>query len=435
MLAALGKANKQDFLASQPGAIYVGHDKWTLPNGYSLIVTAIYYLCTMREGHRKLASTILEVVLFTGLHTGERIASKLKKIMTDFGIEKKVMGIVSDNASNCKSAIEQLGTFGRLDRKRTFLCCWAHIINLILCSIFDAFGLKAYRGGDTVSTEPDPEPEKNAPKLVLKPAEEEEQEQYILTHLDDKEDKEDTLRKLTRNFDAVNTGICAADGPLAAGYQSEVNPDPFAFWRRGQDSDASTTSKVHNALAKVRDISTRIRVFTQQGNRFCATCKEEGVEGPYTIPSVSKTRWYLVHNQWVSIIRLCPDIKRWQAAEGHDRDATLNKNEITLFRDLVKVTKPLYDLTHTFSSLSSPQIGFVLKAINTIFSAFTTMLEDKQSNNLLFYATAVLLHPSKQQKYLELEEWEALWITNACAKALDYFRKWYSGPEYANAAA
>lgn len=44
----------------------------------------------------------------------------------------QVMGIVSDNASNCEKAVECLGTFGRLDRQMTFLRCWAHVINLVL---------------------------------------------------------------------------------------------------------------------------------------------------------------------------------------------------------------------------------------------------------------------------------------------------------------
>lgn len=299
-----------------------------------------------------------------------------------------------------------------------------------------------------------------------------------LTHLDDEEEEDDALAAVARNFSAVNADLRARQVAEAGGSEPDA-PDTFAF-QRETDGDQYTTQSVYNALAKARNLSTRVRIFTQQRDRFREVCEELGVDGPFSIPSVSKTRWYSVHEQLILIVRLWPAIDAWQDREAFDRDQSLAETDLHLFRDLIKATKPLYDLTHLFSSLGSPRIGFVLDAIDRIFLAFTVILEDtamsasvhnavlrgyrkvseyyNKTTPSLFYSTAVrestfsrsllrvrqltcnfaahtVLHPSKRVKYLELEEWDRKDINDARVKAKKYFKQWYSGSEYAEAAA
>ena len=61
----------------------------------------------------KMRSTVLDFSVFTGKHTGERIAKKLVEVMEEFNIADRVFSITLDNASNNKRAMKLRFPSGR----------------------------------------------------------------------------------------------------------------------------------------------------------------------------------------------------------------------------------------------------------------------------------------------------------------------------------
>lgn len=71
-------------------------------------------------------SVLLECAPMSGSHTAENIKENVLRILQNWKLKDKVLIVVTDNASNMKSAVEKMGYrhFG----------CYAHSINLIVRS-------------------------------------------------------------------------------------------------------------------------------------------------------------------------------------------------------------------------------------------------------------------------------------------------------------
>lgn len=81
-----------------------------------------------------LQSTMLAFKLIPYPHGGIRIARCLESTLADFDLLHKVIGIVTDNASNNKTAMEAIISSRRLERVtiQSNMRCLAHIINLVV---------------------------------------------------------------------------------------------------------------------------------------------------------------------------------------------------------------------------------------------------------------------------------------------------------------
>ena len=75
-------------------------------------------------GDWKLQSAVLETFEFNTDHTASNIAANLKRVANDWGIDEKVVCVVTDNASNMTAAIAQTGW--------RHLPCFAHTLNLVV---------------------------------------------------------------------------------------------------------------------------------------------------------------------------------------------------------------------------------------------------------------------------------------------------------------
>ncbi|KAJ8709373.1 hypothetical protein PYW07_009199 [Mythimna separata] len=95
-------------------------DIWTSSvNDAYLGVTAHYI-----DNTYNLKSVLLECAPMCGSHTAENIKNIVVRIVQDFKLKEKVLIMVTDNASNMKSAVEKMGFkhFG----------CYAHTLNLVV---------------------------------------------------------------------------------------------------------------------------------------------------------------------------------------------------------------------------------------------------------------------------------------------------------------
>nr|CAH7747683.1 unnamed protein product [Callosobruchus chinensis] len=96
-------------------------DCWTSVNTESFIAVTGHFI----NQDFKLVSILLECSVMKGNHTSENLEATLNRIVTDWGLQDKVLLVVSDNASNIKKAIcVCLGWkhFG----------CFAHTLNLVV---------------------------------------------------------------------------------------------------------------------------------------------------------------------------------------------------------------------------------------------------------------------------------------------------------------
>ncbi|KNE95807.1 hypothetical protein PSTG_10867 [Puccinia striiformis f. sp. tritici PST-78] len=113
-------------LEKHTGAMYLGLDAWQLPNCYDVLGTVIYYLV---KGD-------------TERHTGVYLADTVRVIVEKFGLENTICGIVTDNASNKETMIEEIRRFKwpRFKGKTHWVRCFTHTLNLIAQVIIRPLG-------------------------------------------------------------------------------------------------------------------------------------------------------------------------------------------------------------------------------------------------------------------------------------------------------
>ncbi|EFP75951.1 uncharacterized protein PGTG_01282 [Puccinia graminis f. sp. tritici CRL 75-36-700-3] len=128
-------------LKDHKGAMYLGLDVWQSPNGFDVLGLVIYRL--VEEGADfRLESMPLDFVKLQQSHTGVYLAVTVDLIVEKFGVKDKICGIVTDNASNNKTMIEDLRSYKwpRLKGEGQWIRCFAHILNLIAQAILRPFG-------------------------------------------------------------------------------------------------------------------------------------------------------------------------------------------------------------------------------------------------------------------------------------------------------
>ncbi|KNE93991.1 hypothetical protein PSTG_12658 [Puccinia striiformis f. sp. tritici PST-78] len=93
------------------GAMYLGLDAWQSPNGFDVLGTVIYQLVEENKGGFHLEAMPLDFVRLQKNHTGKYLAETVQLIVEKFGLKDKILGIVTDNASNNKTMIEEIKTY------------------------------------------------------------------------------------------------------------------------------------------------------------------------------------------------------------------------------------------------------------------------------------------------------------------------------------
>ncbi|XP_049289537.1 E3 SUMO-protein ligase ZBED1-like [Anopheles funestus] len=95
-------------------------DGWTNINNTSFYAVTSHFI----DDDAHLCSFLLECSEFSISHTGQNIAQWLKTVLSNFGIQDKIIAIVTDNASNMKSTADSA--------KISHVPCFAHCLNLIV---------------------------------------------------------------------------------------------------------------------------------------------------------------------------------------------------------------------------------------------------------------------------------------------------------------
>ncbi len=96
-------------------------DMWTSTNNSSFLARTCHWWNPKKE---KLDSAILDCSRVVGRHTASMIQEELDKVLENFNIKNKILTFVTDNGSNIKKAIFDMG-----HRRQS---CYAHSLNLVV---------------------------------------------------------------------------------------------------------------------------------------------------------------------------------------------------------------------------------------------------------------------------------------------------------------
>ncbi|KNE97575.1 hypothetical protein PSTG_09124 [Puccinia striiformis f. sp. tritici PST-78] len=134
-------------LSAHSGALYLGVDAWQSPNAFNVLGVVIYRLVEGHGGAMNLEAMPLDFVCLSKSHTGKYSADTVRLVVEKFGIQDKICGIVSDNAKNNKVMITELKKlkWKRFPGDSQWICCFAHILNLIAQTILRLFGSERKR--------------------------------------------------------------------------------------------------------------------------------------------------------------------------------------------------------------------------------------------------------------------------------------------------
>ncbi|KAH9456445.1 hypothetical protein Pst134EB_012644 [Puccinia striiformis f. sp. tritici] len=98
----------------------------------------------MDDGKGKLGTSAmpLDFVQLNQSHTGKYLARMVQFVVKKFGLENRICGIVSDNASNNATMIRESAKlyWKRFEGEPHWIRCFAHILNLIVKAILRPFG-------------------------------------------------------------------------------------------------------------------------------------------------------------------------------------------------------------------------------------------------------------------------------------------------------
>lgn len=101
-------------------AVCLTTDCWTSITTESYMAVTCHFI----GNDYTLSTALLDCFSFSERHTVDNLAEQLKKISEDWSISEKVVACVSDNASNIKAAIKNVGW--------KHLPCFAHTLNLVV---------------------------------------------------------------------------------------------------------------------------------------------------------------------------------------------------------------------------------------------------------------------------------------------------------------
>ncbi|KNE94126.1 hypothetical protein PSTG_12556 [Puccinia striiformis f. sp. tritici PST-78] len=119
------------------------------PNVFDILGVVIYRLNEIEEtGKFELEAMPLDFVQLLQRHTGDYLANVVRLVVEKFGIQDRICGIVSNNASNNEVTVKELKKlkWPRFKGEIHWIRCFSHILNLIAQGILCPFGTQKKKG-------------------------------------------------------------------------------------------------------------------------------------------------------------------------------------------------------------------------------------------------------------------------------------------------
>ncbi|CCO35189.1 Putative AC transposase AltName: Full=ORFA [Rhizoctonia solani AG-1 IB] len=123
---------------SHAGLLAIGCDAWTSSNRIAFLAITASWITNQWE----LRDTLIDFRELQGAHTGQNMAEQVASVVSELGIEDKVLALVSDNASNNGTLVTHLSnTLGHLsshlrwDSSKGHIRCLPHVIHLAVMAL------------------------------------------------------------------------------------------------------------------------------------------------------------------------------------------------------------------------------------------------------------------------------------------------------------
>ncbi|KNE93176.1 hypothetical protein PSTG_13428 [Puccinia striiformis f. sp. tritici PST-78] len=307
----------REVLKKHTGAMYLGADAWQSPNGHDILGIVIYRLVEKDGVKFELEAMPLNFVRLVKNHSGEYLAETMRVVVEKFGVQDKICGIVTDNASNNLSMMAEIKKFKwpRFKGETHWIRCFAHILNLIVQSILRPFGKVIKKTNGNVNLNLDEESEKGS----------------------DDEDAEGQISRQVQPTFIEDTST-----------REHEDPDDV------DDSEDDTSENIETELS-IEDIHDLSDEDEEQDTYTSVSCKE-------TLP-----KFHAIARK----LRKSPNSKAdliWQKDRkyGLARRYHINRIDIQLAQDLVAILELFYEQTLQVSTLGSARLTHIIVFINEI---------------------------------------------------------------------
>ncbi|KAH9470965.1 hypothetical protein Pst134EA_004875 [Puccinia striiformis f. sp. tritici] len=386
-----------ELLQNHTGAIYLGLDAWQSPNGYDILGTVIYRMVADDVGGYELEAMPLDFVVLKERHTGVYMADTVQLVVEKFGVQNKICGIVTDNASNNKTMIEAIKRFKWPRFKGT--AQWRNTTTNSYLS-----------NNDSEDSSDDELPTDCQIQRFSKDE-----------MGDDNEDEDE---------DVDTNSTLAAD--LIDDDEIELETEDVEELSGKGDDDHYTSQSCRQTLAKLKKSPNSKAIFVD-------FCRDKKCAKPHNIERDVKTRWNSTLVQLNSILRCSGAIIEWQKDKrlGPPRQHHIDQSDLDLARDLAEVLQPFYEITFQVSTQGAARISQVVVFIDQVTSHLSTAVSNKedgyppalrnacraglQLTNKYYtltdcsplYRVAMVFHPSFKDEYFKLAKWEPEWINEA----------------------
>ncbi|KAH9454488.1 hypothetical protein Pst134EB_033481 [Puccinia striiformis f. sp. tritici] len=328
-----------------------GVDAWQSPNGLGVV---IYQLEELALGKSKLEAMPLDFVRLSQHHTGEYLAETVRLVVEKFGIQQKICGIVSDNASNNEVMVREL-------KKQKWECfkgegqwvrCFAHILNLIVQGILRLFGTQK---------------KKKTPNTESTSAQDGSSGSDSGT-----DDAADQIRPFDRERDTGSEDGESSSSGLDASDDAEdsksLDLEDIKQASNEDEGDWYTSIGSKESLTKFCAIAKKLRYSPNSKTEFMDICCKKGCSTPHTVERDVCTRWNSTYIQLRSIIRCKDAILEWQRHKRHGvvRKYYLDQSDFDLAQDLAAVLNLFYEITLQVLISGSPRLSNTVVFINQI---------------------------------------------------------------------
>ncbi|PLW16384.1 hypothetical protein PCANC_17092 [Puccinia coronata f. sp. avenae] len=369
--------------------MYLGLNAWQSPNGIDILGTVLYWLIKEEEGGFHLEAVPLDFVRLQKSHTGAYLAKTVQLIVEKFGLKEKIHGIVTDNALNNQTIIKEIKSYRwpLFKGKTHWICCFAHILNLIAQVILKRFGCHKKKSVSTVEPA-----QKSDNKQSDKEEPDDQDDQIRLLSVDSADEDEDSNNE---NDSTVDESILA--GELIDKDEVELKDEDVNNLSDEGEDDQYTSISCAKTLAKFRAISRKLKKSPNSKAHFVEICRDLDFE--------------------------------WQKDQQHSlsQDHYINDNDIQLACDLAKLLQQFYEITKQVSTRGAAQIADIFFFIDQITCHLSTAISNKRDNyppalrnacclglqlkNKYYTLTDCLpLYRFAMNKYFKLEKWKPKWI-------------------------
>ncbi|KAJ3549237.1 hypothetical protein NM688_g5201 [Phlebia brevispora] len=382
-------------LKAYEGHVHVCLDGWTAPNVISFLGVTFHQVV---DG--KIQSIILDFIKLTKGHTREYLSEKLERCLRDYNIDKKLLAVTTDNASNNDTLIRELGDLGGMNSTLTHVCCFAHVWNLAV-KVSASSKHKAARSSD--SDLDDSEVEDGNEDTLL---------DALLAELD--EDEEEGAAEAAAEENELDADREAADNDTIEDVVAEIDAE----------DELSMEEKRLGRFAVSKLSGLAKQIFHSPTLRSDLTA----IQTKHELPQKQMLRAVATHwNSLAEAIGRALELRGaldWLLAQAkHDKGGKkglrcykLSNEKWKLLEQLFQLLKAFLQATEHISKSSKAATNLhLLHPVRSAAARGHCMLNKYYSkmNDSIMYHCAMMLHLSYKLEYFRQHEWLPEWIRTA----------------------